>query len=101
MILKYSSFFEIVMSSILLFFLNYRQNASETGYKTKADGQIGPGQIMRPAPLRAVDAGLPLQRERSYLELRVTAAGQVVRGVRPAGPGLRVCGPQKLGRHGI
>ena len=48
-----------------------------------------------------MDAGLAVQRQRAHLEPRVTAVGEVLRGVRLASQGLGVCAQKELGRHWI
>ena len=48
-----------------------------------------------------MDAGFPLQWQRPHLELRLPAARQVFRGLRPARPGRRVRRQEALGRHWI
>ena len=56
---------------------------------------------MRPSSHRAVDAGLPLQRQRAHLEPRVSAARQELRGVRAPGKSSNICPEEELGRDGI
>ena len=55
-------------------------SAAAAGHQAEADSALGPRQMCRHPPHRAVDAGIALQWQRPRLEPRDLTAHQIVRG---------------------